>query len=458
MVLVPQVVDIAGDIPVVAAGGIADGRGLAAALALGAQGVCMGTRFLAAAELGIADDWKQRILEADATDAVKVVNHERAMPPFSRPGARVTPRALPTPLIEQLRASPGVDRSRLDRAAPARVAARRPRRRVPAVRGPVGGADRRGAPGGRDRAPGRRRGGGGAGARSLKVLAIDGGGIRGLIPARVLAEIERRCGRRAAELFDLVAGTSTGAIIACGLTRPDPLAAEEIAEIYVDEGPQIFDQSLLKRITSVDGYLDERYDSEGLVTSLRRHLGTRAAGRRAPGDHAHRLRPRAPPRGLPAPRRRSLDGRGRARQRGGAELLRAGARRRHDAGRRRRVRHQPGDVRVRRDRRRPRGPRLARHRRANAPAAVRAGQGLGQARVGATGARRRLRRHRRRRRLPARIAARRRLRAVADAARRGQRRAGRRLAREPRGARARGAAADRGARRRARPALRAAHG
>jgi patatin-like phospholipase/acyl hydrolase len=108
----------------------------------------------------------------------------------------------------------------------------------------------------------------------LKVLSIDGGGIRGLIPARVLAEIERRCGRRAGELFDLVAGTSTGAIIACGLTRPDPLAAEEIAQIYLDDGPQIFHRSLLKRITSADGYLDERYDSDGLVTSLRRHLGT----------------------------------------------------------------------------------------------------------------------------------------------------------------------------------------
>ena len=108
----------------------------------------------------------------------------------------------------------------------------------------------------------------------MKVLAIDGGGIRGLIPARVLAEIERRCGRHAADLFDLVAGTSTGAIIACALTRPDPLAAEEIADIYVEDGPQIFDSSLLKRITSVGGYLDERYDSEGLVTSLRRHLGS----------------------------------------------------------------------------------------------------------------------------------------------------------------------------------------
>ena len=56
----------------------------------------------------------------------------------------------------------------------------------------------------------------------MKVLAIDGGGIRGLIPALVLAEIERRTGRPTAELFDLIAGTSTGGILACGLTRPGP--------------------------------------------------------------------------------------------------------------------------------------------------------------------------------------------------------------------------------------------
>jgi predicted acylesterase/phospholipase RssA len=117
----------------------------------------------------------------------------------------------------------------------------------------------------------------------VKVLAIDGGGIRGLIAARVLAEIERRCGRRASELFDLVAGTSTGAIIACGLTRPDPLPAERIARIYHEEGPEIFDRSLLKRITSAEGYLDERYDSEGLVNSLRAHLGNaRLADARPP--------------------------------------------------------------------------------------------------------------------------------------------------------------------------------
>jgi enoyl-[acyl-carrier protein] reductase II len=106
LVLVPQVVDAAGDVPVVAAGGIADGRGLAAALALGAQGVSMGTRFLASEELRIADAWKQRVVEADAADAVKVANSDRVLPPFSRPGSRVEPRALRTPLIEQLREHP----------------------------------------------------------------------------------------------------------------------------------------------------------------------------------------------------------------------------------------------------------------------------------------------------------------------------------------------------------------
>jgi patatin-like phospholipase/acyl hydrolase len=106
----------------------------------------------------------------------------------------------------------------------------------------------------------------------VRVLAIDGGGIRGLIPALVLAEIERRTGRRIAELFDLIAGTSTGGILACALSRPDPLPASEVAGLYEREGPKIFDRSLLKVITSVDGYLDERYDDNGLVAALRTYL------------------------------------------------------------------------------------------------------------------------------------------------------------------------------------------
>jgi uncharacterized protein len=107
----------------------------------------------------------------------------------------------------------------------------------------------------------------------VKVLAIDGGGIRGLIPALVLAEIERRTERRIAELVDMIAGTSTGGILACALGKPDPLPAAEIASLYVEEGPKIFDRSLLKQITSLGGYLDERYSARGLVRALERYLG-----------------------------------------------------------------------------------------------------------------------------------------------------------------------------------------
>ena len=63
MALVPQVAD-AVDIPVVAAGGIADGRGVAAAFMLGAQGVQVGTRFLVADECTVSDEYKDRVLKA----------------------------------------------------------------------------------------------------------------------------------------------------------------------------------------------------------------------------------------------------------------------------------------------------------------------------------------------------------------------------------------------------------
>jgi predicted acylesterase/phospholipase RssA len=112
----------------------------------------------------------------------------------------------------------------------------------------------------------------------MRVLAIDGGGIRGLIPALVLAEVERRTGRHMAELTDLIAGTSTGGILACALAKPDPLPAEQIAGIYEQEGPKIFDRSLLKTITSVDGNIDERYDDKGLLAALRKYLGDATLG------------------------------------------------------------------------------------------------------------------------------------------------------------------------------------
>ncbi|NLK26934.1 MAG: enoyl-[acyl-carrier-protein] reductase FabK [Clostridiales bacterium] len=69
MALVPQVVD-AVDVPVIAAGGIADGRGISAAFMLGAEGVQVGTRFLAAYECNIHQNYKQKVLNAKDIDTV----------------------------------------------------------------------------------------------------------------------------------------------------------------------------------------------------------------------------------------------------------------------------------------------------------------------------------------------------------------------------------------------------
>jgi nitronate monooxygenase/enoyl-[acyl-carrier protein] reductase II len=102
IVLVPQVVDIAGAIPVVAAGGIADGRGLAAALAMGAQAVNMGTRFLASTEFAGSDEWKKMIVDAGAEDTVQTDALDPIMPPYTM----ATPwhgreRMLRTPFLEE---------------------------------------------------------------------------------------------------------------------------------------------------------------------------------------------------------------------------------------------------------------------------------------------------------------------------------------------------------------------
>ena len=119
----------------------------------------------------------------------------------------------------------------------------------------------------------------------MRVLSIDGGGIRGVIPVTVLSALEARTGRPVCELFDLIAGTSTGGILALALTAPDPVggggprwSAEQVLDLYREEGPQIFSRSLGRRITSADGLIDERYGNEHLRDALRRYLGDATVG------------------------------------------------------------------------------------------------------------------------------------------------------------------------------------
>ncbi len=105
MILIPQVVDAISPIPVVAAGGIADGRGLAAALVLGAQGVNIGTRFLASIEAPITMEWKQAILAAESQDAIKV-DFWSDIFPVSGQAYQTIPRALSSPFIQEWKNQP----------------------------------------------------------------------------------------------------------------------------------------------------------------------------------------------------------------------------------------------------------------------------------------------------------------------------------------------------------------
>ncbi|MFM7686375.1 MAG: NAD(P)H-dependent flavin oxidoreductase [Actinomycetota bacterium] len=103
MVLLPLVASKVG-VPIVAAGGITDGAGMAAAFALGAEGVQMGTRMVSAAESPVHDNWKQAIVDAAETDTV-FLNR------FSRPGLR----ALRTERTTRLEREDHVDLSEFGR-------------------------------------------------------------------------------------------------------------------------------------------------------------------------------------------------------------------------------------------------------------------------------------------------------------------------------------------------------
>lgn len=102
MVLVPQVVDAVRPIPVVAAGSVFDGRGLAAALVLGAAGVNVGTRFLASGEATISDAYKHAIVAASSEDAVKFDALNDMLPSPGTKGYGTVLRSIKTPFIDEL--------------------------------------------------------------------------------------------------------------------------------------------------------------------------------------------------------------------------------------------------------------------------------------------------------------------------------------------------------------------
>ena len=116
-----------------------------------------------------------------------------------------------------------------------------------------------------------------------RVLSIDGGGIRGIIPAMVVAHIERQMGQPAHELFDLMVGTSTGGILALGLARPGQgtpaqFSARRVVRLYEEHGGAIFARSLWRKVRTVGGILEESYSHKALERVLEHHFADATLG------------------------------------------------------------------------------------------------------------------------------------------------------------------------------------
>lgn len=98
-----------------------------------------------------------------------------------------------------------------------------------------------------------------------RILSIDGGGIRGIVPASIIAALEAILKTPIMSHFHMVAGTSTGGILACGLNIKKPLSGQELVEFYQQKGGQIFEAPSAGALTGLAG---ELYSAEGLEKVL----------------------------------------------------------------------------------------------------------------------------------------------------------------------------------------------
>lgn len=116
--------------------------------------------------------------------------------------------------------------------------------------------------------------------KKINILSIDGGGIRGLLPAVIIREIENRLSEKTGKkeyisnYFDFIAGTSTGGILtACYLTPEKNLPkydASEAVKLYKIHGNEIFKKSKIREITSLFSIFDEKYSAKNLEKLLLR--------------------------------------------------------------------------------------------------------------------------------------------------------------------------------------------
>lgn len=111
---------------------------------------------------------------------------------------------------------------------------------------------------------------------TFRILCLDGGGIRGVMPARILEKVEQKLGSPLKDHFDLIAGTSTGSILAVGIAVGK--SPKELLNLYLEKGLQIFPYQTLyspKRLPLIFKYglSAPKFSDEGLMAVLQDQFG-----------------------------------------------------------------------------------------------------------------------------------------------------------------------------------------
>jgi len=120
--------------------------------------------------------------------------------------------------------------------------------------------------------------------KKIRILSIDGGGIRGILPGIIIDRLEKKLqklegkDKRISDYFDFFAGTSTGGILILAYLLPDQnkrpkLTAEEAVDIYLKKGDKIFEVNLWQEIKTLKGTIDEKYDAAELEMALTETFG-----------------------------------------------------------------------------------------------------------------------------------------------------------------------------------------
>lgn len=112
----------------------------------------------------------------------------------------------------------------------------------------------------------------------IRILAIDGGGVYGLLPAHVLKYVEEKAQKPITELFDVVMGTSTGALLSVLLTVPGKenqpkYSARDVIDIYNEDGKWIFYSPWYHRILTLNGWIGPKYMTKERSRIFHKYLG-----------------------------------------------------------------------------------------------------------------------------------------------------------------------------------------